>query len=95
MKMSTFHSTMKTTMNSFNLDYQDRQLPQIEDKKFINPKTIAAIKDAKNLTTVEGINKLVDALKQDSKGMSFFLDTVKTIDRDKLPFERWGSRQKS
>lgn len=27
--------------------------------------------------------------------MSFFLDTVRTIDRDKPPFERWGSRQKS
>lgn len=96
MHTSRFASNIRATKTIYQRgDYNDSQLPQIEDKKFISLKTVSALRDAKNLTTVEGTQTLVDALKQDSKGMSFFLETIKSNDRDKPAFERWGSRQKA
>lgn len=87
---------MKGTQNSFiNDDYIDIPLPQIENRKFIKLQTVTAFREAKNLTTLESANKLVDVLKQDSKGLSYFIETIKTMDQDKPYFDRWATSNES
>lgn len=63
MPTSRFASNIRSTKLSQGGDYDDGLLPQIEDKKFIQPKTVVALRNAKNLKTVEGTEKLIDALK--------------------------------